>query len=47
MLSPFVIRYCILMHNSKVDGVMFVTVGCDGDTFDGSRFLFGGITGGF
>ena len=47
MLSPFVIQYCILVCNSKVDGVMFVAVGGDGDSVDGSTFLFGGITGGF
>ena len=51
LLYPFVIQYCILMGDSKVDDVMFVAVRCDGDTVDGSRFLFehivGDITGGF
>ena len=39
------------MRDFKVDGVIFVAVGCGGDTVGGSRFLFqhivGGITNGF
>ena len=46
LLSPFVIRNCILICNLEVDGVIFVGVGCGGDTVGGIRFLFEHITEG-